>query len=47
MVKAMPNIILQAIKVVVPKLQLISVGCDEVMILNNQSWLSVHVYVVE
>jgi hypothetical protein len=47
MAKAIHNIILQAIKIIVPKLQLILVGCDEVMILNNQSWLSVHVYVVE
>jgi hypothetical protein len=46
MAKEGHNIILQAIKVV-PKLQLILVGCEEVMTLNNQSWLSVHVYVVE
>jgi hypothetical protein len=46
MAKAMHNIILQVIKVV-PKLQLILAGCDEVMTFNNQSWLLVHVYVVQ
>jgi hypothetical protein len=46
MAKEMHNIILQAIKVV-PKFQLILAGCDEAMTFNYQSWLFVHVYVVE
>jgi hypothetical protein len=47
MVEAMHGIVLRAIKVFVQTTYFILVSCDEVMTLDNQSWLSVHVYVVE
>ncbi len=46
-VEAMHNIVLWAIIVVVQKITYISMSCDKVTTINNQSWLSVHVYVME
>jgi hypothetical protein len=45
MVEAMHNIVLQAIKECVQKTKFISLNCDEVTTIDNQSWLSMHVYV--
>jgi hypothetical protein len=42
MVKTTHNIILHAIKVA----QFLSINCDEMMIMDNQSWLNIHAYVV-
>jgi hypothetical protein len=47
MVEVMHNVILRTTKVVVQKSPLISMNCDEVTTINNQSWLSVHVYVIK
>jgi hypothetical protein len=47
MVEAMHGIVLRSIKVIVWTTQFILVSCDEVMTLDNQSWLLVDVYVVE
>jgi len=41
----MHNIVLQAIKECVQKNKIISLNCDEVTTIDNQSWLSMHVYV--
>jgi hypothetical protein len=45
MVETMHNIVLQAIKECVQKNKIISLNCDEVTTIDNQSWLSMHVYV--
>jgi hypothetical protein len=38
---------LNAIKVALQKLNFIFVSCDEVTILDNQSWSYVHFYVID
>jgi hypothetical protein len=38
------NVVLWTIKVVVQKFHFISMSCDEVAIVNNQSWLFMNVY---
>jgi len=43
----MHNVVLWATKVNVQKSYFISVSHDEVTTINNQSWLSIHVYVTE
>jgi hypothetical protein len=43
----MHDAVLWATKVDVQKSPFISVSCDEVTTINNQSWLFVHVYVTE
>ncbi len=40
-------VMLRAIKVVVDKSLFLVASCDEVTNIDNQSWLSVHVYVVD
>jgi hypothetical protein len=47
MVQHMHGIILEATKFVVGVVQYLSFTCDEVSIIDNQSWLSVHAYVVQ
>ncbi len=47
MVEVMHNVVLWATKVDVQKSPFISVSYDEVTTINNQSWLFVHVYVIE
>ncbi len=47
MVEAMHNVISQATKVVVKKSPFIFVSCDEATTIDNQSWLFVHVYLIE
>jgi hypothetical protein len=43
----MHNILLAAIKHVIQKVRFITFHCDEVIIVDNQSWISIHYYVVE
>jgi hypothetical protein len=47
MVEVMHNVVLRATKVVVQKSPFISISCDEVTTIKNQSWLSIHVYVIK
>jgi len=47
MVEAMHNIVLQAIKECVQKIEFISLNCDEVTTIDNQSWLSMHVHATD
>jgi hypothetical protein len=47
MVETMHNIVLQAIKLTIQKTQFILVSCDEVTTFHNQTWLFMHVYMVE
>jgi hypothetical protein len=43
----MHNIILYAIKHVIQKVIFIALSCDENTTMDNQSWISIHYYVVE
>jgi hypothetical protein len=47
MAQHMHGIILEATKSIVGATQFISLICDGVNTINNQSWLSVHAYVVQ
>jgi hypothetical protein len=47
MARAMHNVVLKQMKVVLQQNKFISINCDEITILDNQSWISVHAYVVE
>jgi len=47
MVRAMHHVVLKQMKVVLQQTKFISISCDEVTTLDNQSWIFVHVYVVE
>ncbi len=46
MVEAVHNLMLWTINVVIYKTLFISMNCDEATIVNNQSWLSIHLYVI-
>jgi hypothetical protein len=47
MVRAMHHVVLKQMKVVLQQTKFISISCDEVTTLDNQSWSFVHAYVVE
>jgi hypothetical protein len=47
MVQHMHGIVLEATKSIVGATQFISLTCDEVNTIDNQSWLSIHAYVVQ
>jgi hypothetical protein len=47
MVEAMHQVVLCAIKVAVDKSLFLAMSCDEVTIIDNHSWLSMHVYVID
>jgi hypothetical protein len=47
MVRAMHHVVLKQMKVVLQQTKFISISCDEVTTLDNQSWIFVHAYVVE
>jgi hypothetical protein len=47
MVDTMHNIFLVTIKHVIQKARFINISCDEVTIVDNQSSISIHYYVVE
>jgi hypothetical protein len=47
MVEAMCEFVFQSTHFVVQNAPFISVSCDEVTIIDNQSWISTHLYVVE
>jgi hypothetical protein len=42
----MHNIVLQAIKECLQKVKFVSLSCHEVTTFDNQSWLSLHVYMI-
>ncbi len=46
MVQHMHDIILEATKFIIGVAQYLSITCDEVSTIDNQSWLSIHAYVV-
>jgi hypothetical protein len=46
MVQHMHGIVLEVTKSIIGVAQFISLTCDEVSTINNQSYLSIHVYVV-
>jgi len=43
----MHNIVLTSIKVVIHATMYFAVSCDEVTMIDNQSWVSIHAYLVE
>jgi len=47
MVETMHNVVLRTTQNVMQKFLFIFVNCDEVTTIENQSWLSIHVYVIE
>jgi hypothetical protein len=47
MVKTMHCIIIQSIKVVIQKAKYLVINYDEVTTIDNQSWCSVHIYIVD
>jgi hypothetical protein len=47
MVVAMHNVILKHYTLLVQQARFILINCDEVTTLDNQSWISIHVYIVE
>jgi hypothetical protein len=47
MVECMSNVVFIATKVAIHKVNFIFVSCIEVTNIDNQSWILVHVYVVE
>lgn len=47
MANTMHNIFLTPIKHVIQKVRFITFSCDEITIIHNQSWISIHYYVVE
>jgi hypothetical protein len=47
MVETMHNVVLQTTQNVMQKSPFIFVNCDEVTTIDNQSWLSIHVYVTK
>ncbi len=46
MVEVLHIIIMQVIKLVVHKSNYVVLSCDEVTLIGNQSWLSIHVYII-
>jgi hypothetical protein len=46
MVEVLHIIIMHVIKLVVHKSNYVVLSCDEVMLIGNQSWLSIHVYII-
>ncbi len=46
MAKIMHQILIKSTKVVVQNVRYIVISCDEVTTIDNQSWCSVHVYVI-
>jgi hypothetical protein len=47
MVKNMHQIVIVSTKVILQKARYLAINCDEVSIINNQSWCNVHTYVVD
>jgi hypothetical protein len=47
MVECMSNVVFITTEVAIHKVNFIFVSCDEVTNIDNQSWILVHVYVVE
>jgi hypothetical protein len=47
MAECMNNVVLVIIKITIKTTNHIYVSCDEVISIDNQSWISVHAYVVE
>ncbi len=43
----MNNVVLVVTKITIQTTNYISVSCDEMINIDNQSWNSIHVYVVE
>jgi replicative superfamily II helicase len=47
MTKCLNNVVLATTKVAIQKVSFIFVNCDEITNMDNQSWISMHVDVVE
>jgi hypothetical protein len=47
MTKCLNNVVLATTKVAIQKVSFILVNCDEITNMDNQSWISMHVDVVE
>jgi len=47
MAKFMHQVVLRAIRVAIQVAHYVDLRCDEVSIVDNQSWLFVHCYVVQ
>jgi hypothetical protein len=47
MAKTMHHIIMESTKVVIQKVKYIIVNCNEVTIIDNQSWCNVHAHIVD
>jgi hypothetical protein len=47
MARALHSVVLKQMKMVLQQKFFISINCDEITTLDNQSWISMHVYLVE
>jgi hypothetical protein len=47
MARAMHNMVLKQMKIVLQQNKFISISCDEITTLDTQSWILMHAYVVE
>jgi hypothetical protein len=47
MAKAFHTIFMQAMKLVLGKVNVFTLSCDEVTSIDNQFWLSIHAYTIQ
>jgi hypothetical protein len=47
MAKAFHTIFMQAMKLVLGKVNVFTLSCDEVILIDNQFWLSIHAYTIQ
>jgi hypothetical protein len=47
MVECMPKQVIKRVKEIIANSKYLALSCDEVTIIDNQSWISIHSYVVQ
>jgi hypothetical protein len=47
MAKAFHTIIMQVVKLILGKVNVYTLSCDEVTLIDNQFWLSIHAYTIQ
>jgi hypothetical protein len=47
MAKAFHTIVMQAMKLALGKVHVFTLSCDEVILVDNQFWLSIHAYTIQ
>jgi hypothetical protein len=47
MVEHMDNVVLDAIRQAMVEVKFLSISCDEITSIDNQTWASVHVYILK